>query len=141
MSNLPPPTLAEALRFLPIPALSTDFDAQVLAALNVPVPLWRRLWQTSHPLLLGASGSLAVTLLLLHFTLTAPAAAPTPSPISVQTYAAAPLPSVDALLDKPDLCAGSLSAAWNSPAPLEQTPRKPEPHRRADISRRVTVIC
>ena len=143
MSN-PPPTLAEALRSLPVPPVSVGFDARVLASLNAPMPLWRRLWQTTQPLFLGASGSLAVTLLALHFTLSAPAIAPAPVPIRVQTYAAAPptpLPSVDALLDKPGLCAGSLAAAWSSPAPTEQTPRKPEPRRRADISQRGTLIA
>jgi len=145
MSN-PPPTLAEALRSLPVPPVSAGFDARVLAALEAPVPLWHRLWQTTQPLLLGASGSLAVTLVLLHVTLSAPTTAPSPDPIRVQTYAAAPLPSsalpsVDALLDKPGLCAGSLAAAWSSPAPTEQTPRKPEPRRRADISQRGTLIA
>lgn len=152
MSNLPPPTLAEALRFLPVPALSADFDAQVLAALKAPVPLWHRLWQTTQPLLLGASGSLAVTLLLLHFALSAPATAPAPLSVSVQTFAAASLPpssalpSVDALLDKPGLCAGSLTAAWTSPialepAPREPTPREPAPRRRAEVRQRVTLIA
>ena len=143
MSN-PPPTLAEALRSLPVPPVSAGFDTRVLAALEAPVPLWHRLWQTTQPLLLGASGSLAVTLVLLHVTLSAPAIAPSPDPIRVQTYAATPptpMPSVDAILDKPGLCAGSLAAAWSSPAPTEQTPRKPEPRRRASISQRGTVIA
>lgn len=143
-----PPTLAEALRSLPAPALSPDFDARVLAALRVPVPWWRRLWQPVQPLLIGASGSLAVTLLLLHFTLSGPPTVPTPTPVSVQNLAAAPpasLPSVDTLLDRPGLCAGSLTAAWPSsllPEPAsEQAPRKPEPRRRAEVVRRVTFTA
>ena len=147
MSSVPP-TLADALRCLPVPAPSADFDARVLAALHRPVPLRHRLWQTAQPLLLGAGGSLAVTLLLLHFTLSTPPSAP--APVSVQTYAAAPLFSllpIDALLDRPGLCAGSLSAAWNNPASLdseaapEQAPRRPEPRRRAEISRRAAFLC
>lgn len=147
MSNLPHPTLAEALRSLPVPALSTDFDTQVLAALQVPVPLWRRLWQTTQPLLLGASGSLAATLVVLHLALSAPMTAPSPDPIRIQTYAAAPLPSssalpsVDALLDKPGLCAGSLTAAWSSPIVLEPSPSKSTPRRRAELTRQAAVIC
>ena len=78
--NFGPPTLADALRSLPVPAPSADFDARVLAALRVPRPWWRRVWQPIQPLLLGASGSLAVTLLLLHFTLSGPPAAPSPTP-------------------------------------------------------------
>ena len=154
MSNTPlpnfgPPTLADALRSLPPPPLPVDFDARVLAALRVPVPWWRRLWQPVQPLLLGASGSLAVTLLLLHFTLSGPPTAPSPTPISVQNLAAAPssrsLPSVDALLDRPGLCAGSLTAAWNSPLlpepASEQAPRKPEPRRRAEVIRQPMVTA
>lgn len=142
-----PPTLADALRSLPVPTPPTDFDDRVLAALRVPVPWWRRLWQPVQPLLLGASGSLAVTLLLLNFTLSSPPSAPPPTPASIQSLAAAPpapLPSVDALLDRPGLCAGSLMAPWNSPllpqlAP-EQPPRRPEPRRRAAVSRQITLI-
>jgi len=145
-----PPTLADALRSLPVPAPSAEFDARVLAALHRPVPLRHRLWQTAQPLVLGAGGSLAVSLLLLHFTLSTPSADPLPVRVPVQTYAAAPptaLPSVDALLDRPGLCAGSLSAAWNNPTPLdseaapEQAPRKPEPRRRAEIGRHATFLC
>ena len=145
MSSTPPPSVAEALRSLSVPPVSPDFDARVLASLQAPVPFWRRLWQTTQPLLLGASGSLAVTLLALHFTLSAPAPAPAPLSISAQTFAATPspsaLPSVDALLDKPGLCAGSLAAAWTNSTPMEPAPRKPEPRRRAGISHQATVIC
>ena len=143
-----PPTLADALRSLPVSPPSVDFDDRVLAALRVPVPWWRRLWQPVQPLLLGTSGSLVVTLLLLHFALSGPPSAPPPTPVSVQNLAAAPpaaLPSVDALLDRPGLCAGSLTAQWNSPLLPEpepaQAPRKPEPRRRAEVSRRVTLTA
>ena len=148
MSKTSPPTLADALRSLPVPPPAADFDVRVLAALRVPVPWWRRLWQPIQPLLLGASGSLAVTLLLLHFTLSGPQTAPTPAPVSVQNLAAAPpasLPSVDALLDRPGLCAGSLTAAWPSPLPsepaLEPLPRKPEPRRHAEVIRQATLTA
>lgn len=148
MSKTTPPTLADALRSLPALPPSAGFDNRVLAALRVPIPWWRRLWQPVQPLLLGASGSLAVTLLLLHFTLSGPPAAPTPTPVSVQNMAAAPpasLPSVDALLDRPGLCAGSLTATWNNalwPEPAsEQAPRKPEPRRRAEVIRQTTLIA
>ncbi len=149
MFNTQPPTLADALLSLPVPPPSAGFDARVLAALRVPAPWWRRWWQPAQPLLLGASGSLALTLLLLHFTLTGPQTAPSPMPISVRNLAAAPssgsLPSVDALLDRPGLCAGSLTAAWPSP-PLsepatEQAPRKPEPRRRAEVIRQTTLTA
>ena len=148
MSNTPPPALADALRSLPVPP-SAGFDDRVLAALRVPVPWWRRWWQPIQPLLLGASGSLAVTLLLLHFALSGPPTAPAPPSVSVQNLAAAPasssLPSVDALLDRPGLCAGSLTTAWNSPLPSEpaseQAPRKPEPRRRAQVIRQTTLTA
>ena len=148
--------LANALRSLPVPAPSADFDDRVLAALRVPVPWWKRLsWrsvrQTAQPLFLSASCSLAVTLLALHLTLSSPVSTPSPpAPAAVSNLAAAPpapLPSVDALLDRPNLCAGSL-AAWNSPPAVdtesagpEKTPLKPEPRRRAEVYQRPTLVA
>lgn len=146
MSEMPP-TLTDALRSLPVPALSAGFDDTILAALRTPQPWWRRLWQPVQPLLLGASGSLAVTLLLLHFTLSSLQTTPLPRSVSVQSIAATPssLPSVEALLDKPGLCAGSLTAAWNSPLlpePVpEKAPRKPEPRRRAEVTPQTTLMA
>ena len=150
--------LANALRSLPVPTPSASFDDRVLAALRVPVPWWKRLsWrsvrQTAQPLFLSASCSLAVTLLALHLTLSSPVSAPSPpAPAAVSSLAAAPpapLPSVDALLDRPNLCAGSL-AAWNSPLTpsdggtgegQEKAPQKPEPRRRAEVYRRPTLVA
>ena len=137
MSNTPPlfgpPTLADALRSLPVPPLSADFDNRVLTALRVPVPWWRRFWQPAQPLLLGASGSLALTLLLLHFTLSGPPTAPSPTPASVQNLAAASssgsLPSVDALLDRPGLCAGSLAPPGTARSRLNPSLNKPHESR------------
>ena len=135
------PTLAEALRSLPVLAPSPDFDNRVLSALRVPLPWWRRLWQPAQPLLLGASGSCGLTLLLLRLTLSAPQTVP-PLPFSVPIVASAPapLPSVDVLLDRPGLCAGSL-AAWNSAPIVEPAPRRPEPRRRAEVTQRSTLIA
>ncbi len=140
-----PPTLADALRAMPVPAVSAEFDDSVLCALLAP-PSWRRrLWSASQPLLLGASASLAVTLLLLHFTLSAPVAAPVPTPAALESLAAAPpappLPSVDALLDRPGLCAGSLTLALNDPPAPEAAPRPPAPRRRAAVTWQRTLIA
>jgi hypothetical protein len=148
--------LRDALRSLPVPAPSQDFDDRVLAALRVPAPWWQRLswrgiWQPVQPLLLGTSCSLGLTLLLLHLTLSAPQAAPLPAPAAVSSLAAvpsAPLPSVDALLAQPNLCAGSLSAAWNSPpAPNNEgagtgnASGRPEPRRRAEAYRCPALVA
>lgn len=133
--------LAGALRGLPVPPLSADFDDRVLAALRVPVPwqrrlTWRGVWQPVRPLLAGASCSLALTLLLLHLTLSGPLPAPVPpAAFPLASVPSAPLPPVDALLDRPNLCAGSL-AAWTAALPAgaaapEEAPRQPEPRRRA----------
>ena len=149
MSNLPEDArLADALRSLPVPPVSADFDDRVLAALRVPRPWWRRLtwrgaWQSAQPLLLGASCSLALTLLLLHLTLSGPL--PVPAPAAVSPLAAVPLPPIDALLDRPNLCAGSL-AAWPAAlpaeaAPPEESPRKPEPRRRAEVIRQPALAA
>ena len=142
--------LADALRSLPVPTPSAHFDDRVLAALRVPVPrwqrlTWRRLWQPVQPLLLGTSCSLALTLLLLHFTLSVPQAAPAPAPPAASNLASAPLPPLDALLDRPNLRAGSL-AAWNSDLSTEdaepqKAPRKPEPRRRAEVYRRPALVA
>ncbi len=156
MSNTPPlnsgpPTLADALRSLPAPPLPADFDARVLAALRVPVPWWQRLswrsvWQTAQPLLLGTSCSLGLTLLLLHLTLSGSLPAPAPPAASPLASApSTPLPPLDALLDQPNLRAGSL-AAWNSAAAVEdeepqKAPRKPEPRRRAEVYRRPALVA
>ena len=138
--------LADALRCLPVPPPSADFDDRVLAALRVSVPWWRRLWQPAQPLLLGASGSLAMTLLLLHLTLSGPL--PSPAPLAASPLASAPstpLPPLDALLDRPNLCAGSF-AAWTAALPAEtaapeEAPHKPEPRRRAEVYRRPALVA
>lgn len=138
--------LRDGLGALPVPDPSPDFDARVLRALRAPTPWWQRLWQPARPLLLGASCSLAVTLVLLHWTLSAPVAAP-----SAPALAAAPsrAPSLDAVLDRTDLRAGSLAAAWGSP--LAPNPggtgsdppsdRRPDPPRHAQVGRRVALVA
>ncbi len=145
--------LRDALRSLPVPPPSADFDDRVLAALTAPRPWrqrlsWRRVWQPVQPLLLGTSCSLGLTLLLLHITLSAPLAVPVSSPPALTNLAGAslvPLPPLDALLDRPNLRAGSL-AAWNS-APAadaeepQKAPRRPEPRRRAEVYRRVALVA
>jgi len=143
--------LRDALRSLPVPVPSGDFDARVLAALTAPRPWWRRLswrrvWQPVQPLLLGTSCSLGLTLLLLHFTLSAPQAVPAPAPLtSLAAAPSVPMPPLDALLDRPNLRAGSL-AAWNSALAAdadepEKAPRKPEPRRRAEVYRRPALVA
>ena len=97
--------LRDGLHALPVPLVAPDFDARVLAALHAPLPWWRRAWEPARPLLLGTSCSLSVTLVLLHWTLTAPASRP---PIlggqeqeSVQSRE--PARTLDRLLDRPGL--------------------------------------
>ena len=130
--------LRDALTALPTPPPSLDFDARVLAALRIPPPwwdwrawAWHALWPTLRPVMLGAGGSLGVTLLALHWTLSAPVSAPTPVP---QDLAAAParLPSLDALLARPDLTAGSFAAWASLPPPPAPADRRPVPRRRAE---------
>lgn len=133
--------LRDGLRTLPVPDVSPDFDSRVLDALRAPRPWWQRLWEPARPLLLGASCSLSVTLVLLHWTLTAPAPRPLilggleRIPVSAQVRA----PSLDNLLDRPDLRAGSLAAAWAAPSPAPPD-RRPEPVRHAQIGRRAALV-
>ncbi len=141
--------LRDGLQALPVPDLGTDFDARILDALRAPGPWWRRVWAPARPLLLGASCSLSVTLILLHWTLTAPVTAPFPAAASA-ALAAAPScpPSLDRLLDRPNLRAGSLAAVWGSPLTPnsggtgENPPdRRPEPPRHARAGRRPRCLA
>ncbi len=138
--------LRGGLRALPVPDVSPDFDARVLDArvldaLRAPVPWWHRLWEPARPLLLGASCSLSVTLVLLHWT----SAAPAPHlPMvgeqeRIQARGPARAPSLDRLLDRPDLRAGSLAAAWAMPPPAPSE-RRPEPPRHAQSGRRAALV-
>lgn len=130
--------LRDGLRALPVPDVSPDFDARVLDALRAPGPWWQRLWEPARPLLLGASCSLTVTLVLLHWTLTAPA--PVVGGLErPQASAPARAPSLDRLLDRPDLRAGTLAAAWAAPPPAPSD-RRPEPPRHAQAGRRAALI-
>ena len=122
----------------PCPNRPPDFDARVLASLSDARPWWRRLWEPAKPLLAGASFSLVVTLACLHWTLTAPVSAPVR--VAVPTIAAHPTPSLDALLDRPGLSAGSLAQTWTEAPPEMPPDRRPAPRRRAQLPRRVTLI-
>ena len=130
--------LRETLRALPVPEPSPDFDARILAGLRDARPWWHRLWEPARPLLAGASFSLAVTLALLHWTLTAPASVPPQA--AVPSLAARPLPSLDALLDRPNLSAGSLAQAWASAPVGSPADRRPAPRRHVQLPPRVTLI-
>lgn len=132
------PGLRDALTALPTPPPSPDFDARVLAALRVPPPWWdwrawhwHLLWPALRPVMLGAGGSLGVTLLALHWTLSAPVSAPTSVP---RDLAAAParLPPLDGLLARPNLSAGSFAAWAALPPPPVPADRRPVPRRRAE---------
>jgi hypothetical protein len=139
--------LANALRGLPVPELSPEFDERVLAALRVPIPWWQCMWQPAKPLLLGTSCSFALMLLLLHWTLTAPIPSSLASPLSgagglIGRSTVASPPSLDALLDSPNLTAGSLAAAWNAPpAPIPPVGLRPEPRRRAQLRRPISLMA
>ena len=150
MSNLPLETalneaLRTGLRSLSVPSVSTDFDERILAALQSPKPLWQRLWQPARPLLAGASFSLIFTLIGLHWSLSTPLSGP-PAPNSggareEQILAAHPAPSLDALLDRPNLTAGSLALVWNAPpTPTPQPGTRLEPRRRASSFDRRTLV-
>ena len=138
--------LRDALTALPTPSVSLDFDARVLDALRRPPPwwdwrawAWHALWPTLRPVVLGAGGSLGVTLLALHWTLSAPVSAPTLVP---RDLAAAParLPSLDALLSRPDLSAGTFAAWASLPPPPAPPENRPPPRRRAERLRPEALV-
>jgi len=130
--------LRDGLRALPVSEIGSDFDARVLDALRAPAPWWRKLWQPARPLLLGASCSLSVTLVLLHWALAAPQPPMLGGPDQAQASAPGRAGSLDVLLDRPGLRAGSLAAAWA--APLPPSGRRPEPPRHAQSGRRACLI-
>ncbi len=150
MNDVPDHALRDGLRGLPVPAVSPDFDVRILAALSARQSWWQRLWQPARPLLTGASFSLIVTLALLHWTLSAPVTAPHPPMLGEPERIQATAPSLDALLNRPNLSVGSLSIVWDSPptpnsggAGVSETPldRQREPRRRAQIFRRPSLIA
>ncbi len=148
MRNLPEDELdmllRQGLHAQPLSAASPDFDARVLAALRVcPSPWWQRGWQSAKPLLAGASFSLIVTLIALHWSLSAPISPNLSLPgAEGPSIAARPLPSLDTLLNRPNLTAGALTAAWNEPpAPAPPAGRPPEPRRRAQTFCRPTLAA
>ena len=134
--------LRTGLRALSVPEVSAGFDERVLAALYQPMPWWQRLWQPARPLLAGASFSLIVTQIGLHWSLSAPLYPSLPElGAGAPILAAHPAPSLDALLDRPNLTAGSLAFVWNAPpAPTPQPSARPEPRRRASGFDRRTLI-
>ena len=148
MRNLPDEletALREGLQAQLLPAVSPDFDARVLAALCISPPWWQRLWQPAQPLLAGASFSLIVTLICLHWSLSAPLTPTLTPPLlgagGPSSLAARPAPSLDALLDRPNLSAASLSAYWSEPpAPAPPVGRPPQPRRRAQALRPLVFI-
>lgn len=153
MSEVPEETalhnaLRDGLRALPFPETSPNFDDRVLIALRAPQPWWQRVCQPAKPLLLSASCSLAVMLLALHWTLSAPVSlAPPERGDGRQAAAPVHLPSLDALLDQPHLSAGSLTlwdgllAPHASGAGQPSSPdSRPEPHRRAQVLRRSVLV-
>lgn len=132
--------LRDGLQALPVPPVAPDFDARVLRALRAPTSWWRRLWEPARPLLLGASCSLLVTLVLLHWTLTAPVGTPFPRTVPLALAAApARASSLDAMLDRPGLRAGSLAAVWAAPPPAPPDSR-PQPPRHAQTGHRAPLI-
>ena len=134
--------LRAGLRAFSVPEVSAGFDDRILAALHQPLPWWQKLWQPARPLLAGASFSLLVTLIGLHWSLSAPLH-PSPPELGAggPILAAHPAPSLDALLDRPNLTAGSLAFVWNTPpAPTPQPGARPEPRRRASGFDRRTLI-
>ncbi len=57
--------LGEALRFVPVPEISQDFDARIHAAMEARDPWWVAIWQRAWPVLSTAVCSLLVVLALL----------------------------------------------------------------------------
>ena len=130
LPDFPDNQAAQALRVglyaQPVPQVSPDFNDRVLAALRRPTPCWRVWWQSARPVAISAAGSLFLTLVLLHWSLNAPLPTPRITPVSLAA-SSAPLPSLDALLNRPNLCAASLEWDWNDRLPASP-PAMPPRH-------------
>lgn len=135
--------LRDGLRRLPVPSMSADFDARVLAALAQPPSLGELLRaqfvSALRPLLCGTACSLALTLAALFWTLHTPLAAPAP-PDAPSAVRPLDMAAVDDLLNRPNLGALSLSiwarqSALPAPA-LALPPAPPDGERRPHAGRR-----
>ena len=108
--------LREGLRALPVPALSPDFDARVLAALCAGPSPWQMFLQSLRPALGGLACSLVVMLGLIYGATRAPVGAPD------VTAAASPRTTISAAvieraLDSPNLRADTLRRLWAAQTP------------------------
>ena len=141
--------LRDGLHRLPVPAVSLGFDARVLSALHAPPSAWENLWNIVRgelrPLLTGAACGLPVTVLALLWTMSGP---PGPPSLGGGTttnlaYSSRPLrmqegpsvaPTLDALLDKPNLSAADLRRwAWAQTDDSPPALPPPAPRRRAAL--------
>jgi len=80
-------SLRTALRDIPTPAVSADFDARVLAGLKRPQPWWQYVWRSAGPLVTGSACSFAAVVLLALWVTQMPVAdtvAPVPAAVSLQ---------------------------------------------------------
>src|SRR5437764_4507760 len=64
--------LREGLRALPVPSVSDEFDARVLAAIQGPQPWWQAVLPGIRPLMAGGVCSMALTLLLVRWAIQVP---------------------------------------------------------------------
>lgn len=122
----------------PVPNVSPDFNDRVLAALRRPAPWWQLWWQSARPVAISAAGSLCLTLVLLHWSLNAPLPPPSRVPATSVASRSATMPSLDALLNRPNLCAASLEWDWNAPLPVSPPAL---PHRHSELLPKELVPC
>jgi hypothetical protein len=119
--------LREALGCLPVPEVSSDFDARVLAAhaRRAPCPFLRRWlnWPALRPVLGGAACSLVVTLALSAWS------ARLPLEVRARRGGLGTV-ALERVLDVPDLSAGSLARSI-APAAGVMFPPSPLPRRRS----------
>jgi hypothetical protein len=120
--------LRDGLRGLPVPSISPDFDARVLAGLRRPLPWWLLSWQMLRPALSAAACSLAITLIVVQW---ARASSPQPPKAAASTAAV----KIDLLqaIDHPNVHAaylpalmGRLRSVHDPNDPLDTT-RRPSP--------------
>jgi hypothetical protein len=131
-SDLVHSALRDGLHALPVPPVSSDFDARVLAGLTRPLPWWLLAWHTARPVLSAAACSLAITLVVLQW---ARASSP-PPPKAAQTATAARADKIDLLeaIDHPNIHAAYL------PTLLPHTRSRPDPNDPLDTSRTVSPV-
>ena len=118
--------LREGLFTQPVPEVSPDFDARVLAAITRPRPWWTVALESVKPALPAALGSMVVMFALIQWSSRTPLEVPHRWQKATAT---GPAPDIERILLSPNL--NALALARDAPRP--RAVPKPPPGRRSAV--------